>query len=226
MKKTITMILGTVATAFALRAYGGTLKVFDEYLGTVSYSSPSQAQQEAYASFLEDNDIDFGVFYGPSSSGNFGLSHPDYTKSSGSSAGGIGGYHIFVYKTARWRLLKRYDMLTASNKKNSADACVVEDKTTGEQFAFVMPSGNAFPDVGQGSKLQPVTDTRAACRRDYTNAKLIFGVSKTYGLFDGSKLGESIVAWGCTQARSGTSGGAIYAQNHESLGRAIRTPLF
>ena len=83
-----------IAAIFTQKAYGGTLHVFAEYLGTASYSSPSQAQQDAYASFLEDNDIDFGVFYGPSSSGNFGFSHPSYSKSSGSGAGGIGGRPI------------------------------------------------------------------------------------------------------------------------------------
>lgn len=201
---------------FAARANGGTLHVFAEYLGTASYATPSTEGQTAYASFLEENDIDFGVFYGPSSAGNFGFSHSSYTKSSGSEAGGCGGYHIFVYKKARWRLLKRYDMLTASNKNNSADACVVEDKTTGEQFIFLMPSGNTFPYVNTGSAIAPVTSAKSSCQSEYPNAKMIVGVSRTYGLFDGSKLGDSIVAWGCTQARSGASGGAIYAQNHES----------
>ena len=87
---------------FAARANGGTLHVFAEYLGTASYATPSTEGQTAYASFLEENDIDFGVFYGPSSAGNFGFSHSSYTKSSGSEAGGCGGYHIFVYKKARW----------------------------------------------------------------------------------------------------------------------------
>ena len=202
--------------AFATTASAGTVKVFSEYIGTTSYASPSQTRQEAYAVFLEDNDIDFGVFYGPSSAGNFGFTHADYTKSAGSSAGGAGGFHVFVYKTARWTLLKRYGMSTASNKKNSADACVVEDKTTGEQFIFLMPTGTTFPYVNSGSAIAPVTDMRSSCVSEYPNAKLIVGVSLTYGIFTDSKLDESIIAWGCTEARVGTNGGAIYAQNHAS----------
>ena len=93
--------LTVAAMLFAARANGGTLHVFAEYLGIASYASPDQAQQDAYASFLSDSDMDFGVFYGPSSAGNFGFSHSSYSKSSGSEAGGCGGYHIFVYKTAR-----------------------------------------------------------------------------------------------------------------------------
>ena len=216
MRKVVLAISMALAVIFVPRAHGGTIHVFAEYIGGASYSSPGTERQAAYASFLEDNDIDFGVFYGPSSSGNFGFSHADYTKSSGSSAGGTGGYHIFVYKTARWQLLKRYSMSTASNKKNSADACVVEDKNTGEQFIFLMPSGNTFPYVNSGSAIAPVTGMRSSSQSEYPNARLIVGVSLTYGIFSDSKLDESIIAWGCTEARSGTSGGAIYAQNHES----------
>ena len=83
-------------------------------------------------------------------------------------------------------------MATASNGKNSADACVVEDKTTGEQFIFLMPSGSTFPYVNSGPEIAPVTNTRNSCQSEYPNAKLLVGVSETYGIFDGSKLGDSI----------------------------------
>ena len=116
--KVVLSISMAIAAIFTPVAKAGTLNVFAEYIGTTAHSSPNADQQAAYAAFLENNDIDFGVFYGPSSSGNFGFSHADYSKSSGSSAGGTGGFHIFVYKKARWTLLKRYDMQTASNKKN------------------------------------------------------------------------------------------------------------
>ena len=207
-------LLGVLA--FVATANAGTVKVFAQYLGTTSYSSPSSAMKDAYTEFLSRSDMDFGVFYGPSSAANFGFTHSDYTKSSGSAAGGVGGYHIFIYKTARWKLLKRYGLRTASGNNNSADACVVEDKTTGEQFIFLMPTGNYFPSVNTGSEITPVTLTLSDCQSAYPNAKLLVGVSKTYGIFAGSNLGDSIEAWGCTQARSGTSGGAIYVQDHVS----------
>lgn len=208
--------------AFATTASAGTLHVFAQYIGTTSYASPSQSRKDSYAMFLEDNNIDFGVFYGPSSAGNFGFTHSDYTKSPSDKASGAAGFHIFVYKTARWRLVKQYNMQEASNKKNSANACVVEDKTTGEQFIFEMPSGTTFPYVNSGSAITPVTSIRNSCRADYPNALMLVGLSKTYGILTGSdKLDESIIAWGFTEARAGTDGGAIYAQNHES-----RTTLF
>ena len=218
MKKTIAMILA--AFAFATTAMAGTLNVFAEYIGTGSYASPSQERKDAYAAFLENNDIDFGVFYGPSSSGNFGFSHADYSKSAGSGSSGSAGFHIFVYKKARWTLLKRYDMQTASNKKNSADACVLQDKTTGEQFIFEMPSGTSFPYVNSGSAIAPVTSIKSSCRADYPNARMLVGLSRTRGILNGittdDKLDDSIIAWGFTEARVGTDGGAIYAQNHEA----------
>ena len=214
--KRIAALLFAVAALASTSIRAATVNVFAQYLGSTSYSSPGESLQTAYASLFEDKDFDFGVFYGPSSSGNFGFTHSDYTKSASDKASGSAGYHIFVYKTARWRLLKRYGMSTASNKKNSADACVMEDKTTGEQFIFLMPSGTTFPYVNSGSAIAPVTGTRNSSTSEYPNAKLLVGVSKTRGIFDDSKLDESIIAWGCTEARSGTSGGAIYAQNHES----------
>ena len=203
------------ALALVATANAGTIHVFAEYLGTGSYASPSQARQEAYAAFLENNDIDFGVFYGPSSAGNFGFTHADYTKSASDKASGVSGFHIFVYKTARWRLVQQYNMQTASNKKNSANACVVEDKTTGEQFAFVMSTGNTFRYVGQGSDISAISAIRSSCKTDYPNAKMLFGLSLKNGV-EYSNHAQTIVNWGFTEARDGTSCGAIYAQNHAS----------
>ncbi len=217
MKKAIRFTVVVAVLILALQSFGGTLHVFAQYIGTTSYASPSQSRKDSYAMFLEDNNIDFGVFYGPSSAGNFGFTHADYTKSPSDKASGAAGFHIFVYKTARWRLVKQYNMQEASNKKNSANACVVEDKTTGEQFIFEMPSGTTFPYVNSGSAITPVTSIRNSCRADYPNALMLVGLSKTYGILTGSdKLDESIIAWGFTEARAGTDGGAIYAQNHES----------
>ena len=215
--KIVLSISMAIAAIFTPVAKAGTLNVFAEYIGTTAHSSPNADEQAAYAAFLTNNDIDFGVFYGPSSSGSFGFSHADYSKSAGSGSSGSAGYHILVYKKSRWTLLKRYDMQTASNKKNSADACVLQDKTTGEQFIFEMPSGTSFPYVNSGSAIAPVTSVKSSCLADYPNARMLVGISKTRGILTADdKLDESIIAWGFTEAREGTSGGAIYAQNHES----------
>lgn len=209
-------ILACALVLFGATAKAGTVKVFAEYIGTGSYASPSQTRQEAYAAFLEDNDIDFGVFYGPSSAGNFGFTHADYAKSASDKASGRAGFHIFVYKTARWRLLKQYNMSTASNKSSSANACVVEDKTTGEQFAVIMYTTPAFSSTAGGTPAGPIGTMRSNCKTDYPNARVLICTTLQYGLFSGSQLNAYLVSLGFTQARDGTSCGAIYAQNHES----------
>ena len=209
-------ILACALVLFGATAKAGTVKVFAEYIGTGSYASPSQTRQEAYAAFLEDNDIDFGVFYGPSSAGNFGFTHADYAKSASDKASGRAGFHIFVYKTARWRLLKQYNMSTASNKSSSANACVVEDKTTGEQFAVIMYTTPAFSSTAGGTPAGPIGTMRSNCKTDYPNARVLICTTLQYGLFSGSQLNAYLVSLGFTQARDGTSCGAIYAQNHAS----------
>lgn len=213
MKRIACLLLAAAMLGTATVAHAATVHVFAEYLGTGSYASPSQARQDAYAAFLEDNDIDFGVFYGPSSAGNFGFTHADYTKSTGAKAGGVGGFHIFVYKTARWELKQRYNLQTAN--KNSADACVVEDKATGEQFALVMQAGNSYRYASIGTDVSALNGINSACQTDWPNARRLFGVSYTNG-YSFANLRTTIVNYGCTLARDGTSCGAIYAQNHAS----------
>ena len=66
--------------AFAATANAGTINVFAQYLGTTSYSAPLAALQDRYAKFLSQGNLDFGVFYGPSSAADFGFTHSDYTK--------------------------------------------------------------------------------------------------------------------------------------------------
>ena len=212
MKKAIRFVVAAAALVLALQSFGGTVNVFAQYIGTASYSSPSQERQDAYAAFLSQGNIDFGVFYGPSSAGNFGFTHADYTKSSGSEAGGCGGFHVFIYKTSRWQLVKRYAL--AKVNKNSADACVMEDKTTGERFAFVMPVGSSYRYADIGTDVTAINSIKNSCQAEYPEAKMLFGVSYTNG-YSFSNLRTTIVNYGCTLARNGSKG-AIYAQNHDS----------
>ena len=107
---------------FAAAANAATITVFSQNIGTLS---PSAAQKDAYTEFMSQSNMDFGFFCGPSSAGNFGFTHSGYTVSASDKASGSAGFHFFVYKTARWRLLKQYNMTTASNKSSSANACVV-----------------------------------------------------------------------------------------------------
>ena len=198
---------------FAAAANAATITVFSQYIGTLS---PSAAQKDAYTEFMSRSNMDFGFFCGPSTAGGFGFTHSDYTKSASDTASGSAGFHFFVYKTARWRLLKQYNMSTASNKSSSANACVVEDKTTGEQFAFIMYTTSTFGYSSGGTPAGPISTMRNSCSSDYPNARVLIGVTKQYGLFDGSQLNAYLVNQGFTQARSGTSCGAIYCQNHAS----------
>ena len=216
MRKVVLAMSMALAVIFVPRAHGGTIHVFAEYIGGTSYSSPGAERQAAYASFLEDNDIDFGFFCGPSATGNFGFTHSDYAKCASDKASAKAGYHIFVYKTSRWRLLKQYNMSTASNKSSSANACVVEDTTTGEQFALVMYTTSSFGYASGGTPAGPIGTMRSNCSSEYPNARVLIGVTKQYGLFSGSQLNTYVVNQGFTAAREGTDCGAIYCQNHAS----------
>ena len=211
MKKTLATLAAALALA-TLSANAGTINVFAQYIGTASYSSPSQERQDAYAAVLSQGDIDFGVFYGPSKAANFGFTHADYTKHFSSEAGGCGGFHVFIYKTSRWQLVKRYALVKAN--KNSADACVMEDKTTGERFAFVMPVGNSYRYANIGTDVTAINSIKNSCQDEHSEAKMLFGVSYTNGYYF-SNLRTTIVNYGCTLARNGTKG-AMYAQNHDS----------
>ena len=61
--KIVLSISMAIAAIFTPVAKAGTLNVFAEYIGTAAHSSPNADQQAAYAAFLENNDIDFGVLW-------------------------------------------------------------------------------------------------------------------------------------------------------------------
>ena len=179
MKRTLTTLAAALALA-TLSANAATVTVFSQNIGTLSPSAP---QKDAYTEFMSRSNMDFGFFCGPTSAGGLGFTHSDYTKSASNAASGKAGFHFFVYKTARWRLLKQYNMSTASNKSSSANACVVEDKTTGEQFAFIMYTTPEFKYAAGGTPAGPITTMRNNCSSEYPNARVLIGVTKQYGFF-------------------------------------------
>ena len=147
MKKTITMILGTVATAFALRAYGGTTHTFCQYLGDVA--SPSQAQLTSYAAFLSNNSVDFGVFYGASSTAGFGLTAEGYTAVTTVTSGYPG--RTLVYKTSEWEIVQYYDLAIDTSHFMQIDAYVMKRKSTEEKFVFTMPTCTKNSGLGKAA---------------------------------------------------------------------------
>ena len=78
MKKAIRFIVVAAALISALQSLGGTARVFVQNLGG-NLKTPNDVQQEHYVQFLSGYNIDFGVFYGPTSASNFGLTADGYS---------------------------------------------------------------------------------------------------------------------------------------------------
>ena len=213
--KIVLSISMAIAAVFTQKAYGGTLHVFAENLGGTSYGSPSTAQQTAYAAFLENNNIDFGAFCGPSAPANFGFSHPDYKADKVDV--NVGGVHVLVYNKNRWEKIdynfSTYKKSDGKDWQSNTGGYILEDKTTHEQFAYIITTGTSF---NKGSYLGQVTTIINWCKNTYPNARIVVGTTKAYGLHDSSGLASHIKGQGFDEERYGTDCGAIYAQKHDS----------
>lgn len=207
-------ILACALVLFGATASAGTVNVFAENLGTGSFQSLTTEQQAAYAAFLVDHNIDFGFFCGPNASYKVGFSHVDYTADKITAA--TGGIHAFIYKTSRWTVVDyyktNYPKGTGEEWQSVTSAYVLEDKTTHERFAFIMTTGTNY----KGSYLGPVNTAINYCKNNHPDARIVFGTTKAYGLYDSSGLANTIISAGFTEVRDGTDCGAIYVQNHAS----------
>ena len=203
------------ALALAWASHAGTARVFVQYLGG-NLANPSETQQASYAAFLADNNIDFGVFYGPTSASGFGLTATgyatDYEYTSGMNKGG----RVLVYKTSDWNVVQ-HD--TAENRgtakyPNWCSAYIVERKSNGEQFYVVMFTGSRFD---KGSYLT---------YGDYLSARANLGpwllVALPYNgaLYTSSSYSSMVasnLSGNYTQVPNVSGTGAVFARNHATL---------
>lgn len=170
MKKTITIL---IAALFAVCVSAETLKVFTSSIGQKNYTSPSSASRTAYSAFLNDNNIDFGYFCGPKATSYFGFSDANYTADNVMYVQSCGGIHVFVYRTADYTLIARSAGTSTGNGK--VEYAVVQHKTTGKQYALIIPTGNQF--TGKAAYNTPINTEIQNAVAAYPNAKILVGTT-------------------------------------------------
>lgn len=207
-----------IAAIFTQKAYGGTAHVFCQNLGNLA--SPTDAQQTEYRSFLSANNIDFGVFYGPTSAGNFGLTAEGYTARTAYVTKTSGGGRTLVYKTSAWRVAEHVAAaMTGGSKTPWCEMYLMERISNGEQFVFVLCTGERFDN---GTYAYPVRNYANAKADLYPGAWTLIGLPYANALGvnyqgNGTCLSSATIAGGYTRTLSASSTGAIFAKNHTTL---------
>ena len=176
--KVVLVISMAIAAIFTQKAYGGTTHVFCQYLGNIA--SPSQTQLTSYANFLANNNIDFGVFYGATSAANFGLVAEGYTAVT-TITGDFPG-RTLVYKTSAWEIAHHYDLAYNTSYFIQTEAYVMQNKTTGEQVLFVMPTCTKASGLGKTSGAAVARNYTNGKKGDYPSAVILMAIPYTKGL--------------------------------------------
>ena len=208
-------LLAALAFAFVFQSFGGTAHVFCQHLGG-NLKTPTEDQQTEYRSFLSNNNIDFGVFYGPTSASNFGLTADGYTATTTYTDGEYSGGRTLVYKTSVWNLIQTYEPnCFNSTGKGWANAYVLQRKSNGEKFVLVTAKADRFDKgsycghVGY-AKGKRSSDARVLVAIPYKGG---FSNGKTTNLVD-TKLTEDGTF---NKYRASTSAGAIFAEVDATL---------
>ena len=214
MKK---LLIATLFASFALvlDSNAGTAKVFVQYLGG-NLKTPTGDQQASYAAFLSTNNVDFGVFYGPTSAGNFGLTAEGYATEFEYVSGMNKGGRVLVYKTADWRIAQHDEAVNQGTSKypNWCNAYIVERKSNGEQFYVVMFTGSRF-DKGSYLTYSGYLSARANLGPWLLVALPYNGAlytSDSYTSTVASNLSSSY-----TRAPNASGTGAIFSKKHATL---------
>ena len=214
MKK---IFIATLFASFALvlASNAGTAKVFVQYLGG-NLKTPTEDQQASYAAFLSTNNVDFGVFYGPTSASGFGLTAAGYATEFEYVSGMNKGGRVLVYKTADWRIAQHDEAVNQGTSKypNWCNAYIVERKSNGEQFYVVMFTGSRF-DKGSYLTYGGYLSARANLGPWLLVALPYNGAlytSDSYTSTVASNLSSSY-----TRAPNASGTGAIFSKKHATL---------
>ena len=211
-------ILACALVLFGATAKAGTANVFCQNLGNLA--SPTDAQQAEYRLFLSTNNIDFGVFYGPTSAGNFGLTAEGYTARTAYVSKTSGGGRTLVYKTSAWLVAEHVAAaMTGGSKTPWCEMYLMERISNGEQVVFVLCTGDRFDKGTYADPVKAYANSQAASHPGawtliavpYNNA---LGVNYSD---NGNCLSSSIVNGGYTRTLSDSSTGAIFAKNHTTM---------
>ena len=212
MKRLFPILLASLAL-YSMPSQGGTANVFCQYIGNLA--SPTDAQQEAYARFLSGSNIDFGVFYGPTSAANLGLAADGYTASNVYTSNEYNGGRTLVYKTSDWDLIQTYEPYCFnSTGKGWCNAFVLQRKSNGEKFVLVTAKANRFDKASYCGHGSYATGKKAA------DVKVLVAVPYRGGFSNGKStnlVDSTLTSAGFAQFRDGTSAGAIFAQSDTTL---------
>ena len=213
MKRIAFLVL--LSTFAVLPSFGGTAHVFVQYLGG-NLASPSETQQASYASFLADNNIDFGVFYGPTSASGFGLTAAGYSTEYEYTSGMNKGGRVLVYKTSDWDVVQHDAAEDRGSAKypNWCSAYIVERKSNGEQFYVVMFTGSRF-DKGSYLTYGSYLSARANLGPWLLVALPYNGALYTSSSY--SSMVASNLSGSYTRVPNVSGTGAVFARNHDTL---------
>ena len=201
--------------AFAATANAGTVKVFVQYLGG-NLANPSETQQASYAAFLADNNIDFGVFYGPTSASGFGLTAAGYSTEYEYKSGMTKGGRVLVYKTSDWDVAQHDAAENRGTAKyqNWCSAYIVERKSNGERFYVVMFTGDRF------DRSSYLTYGGYLSDRANLGPWLLVALPYNGALYTSSSFSSMVasnLSSGYTQVPNVSGTGAVFARNHTTL---------
>ena len=213
-------ILACAVVLFGATAKAGTARVFVQYLGG-NLKTPTDDQQTSYAAFLSTNNVDFGVFYGPTSASNFGLTAEGYTATleynSGTSS--YGGGRVLVYKTALWDVDTHYSPENYYDSgKMWCESYVMKRKSNGELFLVVFCTGNRFDKASYCNPLRTYAAGKLALHPEaWTLIALPNNSSLGKMYSDANVLSSNLTGNGYTRRPTVSGTGAIFAKNHATL---------
>ena len=171
MKKIVVGLFGLMLGAGVASAT--TVKVAEQYLSTTDYTSPNSVQLANFQNLLLQNNIDFAYFHGPESADKFGFTCDGYTvdKSASVSVKNLKDTFIVVYKTAKWTEVGSVEPNVVQNI--NAACAVIMQNSNGEQFAFILTSGNRWDSAKGSSYFGCVKDVISGVETNYPAAKII-----------------------------------------------------
>ena len=220
MKKAIRFTVVVAVLILALQSFGGTARVFVQNLGG-NLKTPNDVQQEHYVQFLSGYNIDFGVFYGPTSASNFGLTADGYsaTVEYNSETSSYGGGRVLVYKTALWEVAAHYSPTNYYNSgKMWCESYVMQRKSNGEQFLVVFCTGNRFDKGSYCNPLRSYVAEKAALHPGVWSLVALPYNNSLGKIYSGDNvLSSNLTGNGYTRTLTADGTGAVFAKNHTTL---------
>lgn len=230
----IRSIVAAVVTLFVcLAGQAETLKVFVAKISDVGNGGLSDNDKATLRDTWNavDKDVDFGAFVGPRAVSRLNYEDPNYSYVMDAAVSWSQGYHTLVYRTERYDLVSSYSIVTKN--ASAVSAWVVEDKTSHQQYAVILPSGNDYNDGKEFAYHTVIGDKISACQNDFPNAKIYVLVARSslgttadslraYLVGTGSLVNTTKQRLGLFEIRNDETVGGVYTFADISLRSAIQ----